>query len=90
MIQSHAALIELRNVRKQFTGSERQPIVVLDGVTFTLHEHEIVALLGKSGSGKSTILRIIAGLTPVTSGDVLYRGKQVCGSEPGISMVLRQ
>ncbi len=89
MIQSHAALIELRNVRKQFTGSERQPIVVLDGVTFALHEHEIVALLGKSGSGKSTILRIIAGLTPATFGDVLYRGKQIRGSEPGISMVFQ-
>jgi NitT/TauT family transport system ATP-binding protein len=89
MIQSHAALIELRNVRKQFTGPERQPIVVLDGVTFTLREHEIVALLGKSGSGKSTILRIIAGLTPPTSGAVLYRGKQILGSESGISMVFQ-
>ncbi|MGH8128042.1 MAG: nitrate/sulfonate/bicarbonate ABC transporter ATP-binding protein [Gammaproteobacteria bacterium] len=84
-----SALIELRDVRKQFTGPERQPIVVLDGVKFALREHEIVALLGKSGSGKSTILRIIAGLTPPTSGEVLYRGKPIQGSESGISMVFQ-
>lgn len=83
------ALIELRKVRKEFTGPERQPIVVLDGVNFSLRENEIVALLGKSGSGKSTLLRIIAGLTPPTSGEVLYKGKPIRGTEPGISMVFQ-
>ena len=83
------ALIELRNVSKQFTGPERQPITVLENVRFALREHEIVALLGKSGSGKSTILRMIAGLVPPTAGEVLYRGRPVRGSEPGISMVFQ-
>ncbi len=84
-----SALIELRKVRKQFTGPERQPIVVLDGVNFALRENEIVALLGKSGSGKSTLLRIIAGLTPPTTGEVLYKDKPIRGTEPGISMVFQ-
>lgn len=89
MAQTHAALIELRSVRKQFTGPERQPIIVLDGVHFTLRENEIVALLGKSGSGKSTLLRMIAGLTPPTAGEILYKGQPVRGSVPGISMVFQ-
>ena len=84
-----SALIELRKVRKQFTGPERQPIVVLDGVNFSLRENEIVALLGKSGSGKSTLLRIIAGLTPPTAGEVLYKDTPIRGTEPGISMVFQ-
>ena len=86
---SHDPLIELRNVSKQFTGPERQPIVVLENVRFALRENEIVALLGKSGSGKSTILRMIAGLLRPTSGEVLYRGRAVRGTEPGISMVFQ-
>lgn len=82
-------MISLRGVGKQFTGPEHQPIEVLDNVNFALHEGEIVALLGKSGSGKSTILRMIAGLTPPSAGEVLYRGKPVRGSEAGISMVFQ-
>ena len=84
-----SALIELRKVRKQFTGPERQPIVVLDGVNFALRENEIVALLGKSGSGKSTLLRIIAGLTPPTAGEVLYNEKPIRGSAPGLRLVFQ-
>ncbi len=89
MSQQADAMIALRGVGKQFTGPERQPIVVLDNVSFTLREGEIVALLGKSGSGKSTILRMIAGLTPPTAGEVLYRGRRVRGSEAGIGMVFQ-
>ncbi|HEX5313434.1 MAG TPA: nitrate/sulfonate/bicarbonate ABC transporter ATP-binding protein [Gammaproteobacteria bacterium] len=82
-------LIELRDVGKHFSGPERQRITVLDEVNFALREGEIVALLGKSGSGKTTILRMIAGLVAPTSGEILYRGKPVRGCEPGISMVFQ-
>ncbi len=82
-------LVELKHVRKEFSGPEEQPIVILDDINLELHEGEIVALLGKSGSGKSTILRIIAGLIAPTAGEVLYRGRPVRGSAPGISMVFQ-
>lgn len=82
-------LIALHGVGKQFKGPERQPIVVLEDVNVSLHDGEIVALLGKSGSGKSTILRMIAGLVPPTLGKVLYRGQSVKGSEAGISLVFQ-
>ncbi len=83
------AMIELRGVSKEFRGPERQSIAILDRVNLTLREGEIVALLGKSGSGKTTILRMIAGLIPPSSGEVLYRGYAVRGSESGISMVFQ-
>jgi NitT/TauT family transport system ATP-binding protein len=62
---------------------------VLEGVDFTLREGEIVALLGQSGSGKSTMLRIMAGLIQADEGQVLYRGMPLYGTARGIRMVFQ-
>ncbi len=62
---------------------------MLQGVDFTLSEGEIVALLGQSGCGKSTMLRIMAGLIPADDGEVLYRGMPLFGPARGISMVFQ-
>jgi len=70
------ALLELNHVSKSFihgTGNLR----VLEELTFVIEEGEFVAVVGPSGCGKSTMLRIVNGLIPPTSGQVLYRGKQV-------------
>ena len=56
------SLVELQSVGKTFRSADGTARSVLDGVDFTLSEGEIVALLGQSGSGKSTMLRIMAGL----------------------------
>lgn len=82
-------LIQLNNVSKSFTQDENQKLLVLDEVNLQLNHGEIVALLGKSGSGKSTLLRIVAGLIEPTCGDVRYRGENVLGPVPGISMVFQ-
>lgn len=82
-------IVELNKVSKHFAGPERSPIVILDDVTLTLHEGEIVAILGRSGCGKSTLLRIIAGLIPASEGDTNYLGHPVTGPVPGISMVFQ-
>lgn len=83
-------LLELRQVNKRFTVPDRDdPIVVLRDIDFSLRPGEIVALLGRSGCGKSTLLRIICGLTPVSAGQVLYRGQPVTRPMAGISMVFQ-
>jgi NitT/TauT family transport system ATP-binding protein len=84
-----AAIVEVNSVTKAFTTPDGQALPVLDGITFTLHEGEIVALLGKSGSGKSTLLRCIAGLIPPTTGTVTYRGTLLNGANPGVAMVFQ-
>ncbi|TMJ62001.1 MAG: nitrate/sulfonate/bicarbonate ABC transporter ATP-binding protein [Alphaproteobacteria bacterium] len=63
--------------------------LVLGSVDFTLREGEIVAILGKSGAGKSTFLRILAGLLAPSAGRVEYRGEPVIGPVHGIAMVFQ-
>src|SRR3974390_2124593 len=64
--------IELRKVTKQFGD-----IAAVNNVSFSVKEGELMALLGPSGGGKTTVLRMIAGLEMPTSGDVFIRGQRV-------------
>ncbi len=76
-------LVDLKGVGKSFHRT------VLDNVDFTLHEGEIVALLGESGCGKSTLLRIVAGLVAPDRGVASFRGKPLADPAPGIAMVFQ-
>jgi sulfate transport system ATP-binding protein len=64
--------IELRDVTKQFGE-----VSAVHNVSFSVKEGELMALLGPSGGGKTTVLRMIAGLEMPTSGDVFIRGRRV-------------
>ena len=82
-------IIDLKSVGKSFPSADGTARSVLKGVDFTLAEGEIVALLGQSGSGKSTMLRIMAGLIAADDGQVLYRGLPLYGPAGGISIVFQ-
>lgn len=62
-------LIELKSVSKMFGGKP-----ILDGVNLIIKKHEALGIIGPSGTGKSTILRIIAGLLEPDSGEVYVQG----------------
>jgi len=83
------ALLELRSVRQAFRKPGGAEHVVLDDVDLTLREGEIVGLLGRSGSGKSTMLRIVAGLARPSGGTAQYRGRPLNGPCEGIAMVFQ-
>ncbi len=65
-------MIELKNITKQFGG-----VAAVNNVSFSVNEGELMALLGPSGGGKTTVLRMIAGLEMPTGGDVFIRGQRV-------------
>ena len=71
------ALLELRQIEKRF-GDTR----VLKGIDLTVEEGEFVTLLGSSGCGKTTTLRIIAGLEEPDRGQVLLEGVDMGGQGP--------
>ncbi|MDB5803031.1 MAG: nitrate transporter ATP-binding protein [Betaproteobacteria bacterium] len=83
------SVIELKAVGKSFHAASGGARAVLGGVDFALHEGEIVALLGQSGCGKSTMLRLIAGLIAPDAGQVLYHGMPLFGPARGVAMVFQ-
>ncbi|MCF1432828.1 MULTISPECIES: AAA-associated domain-containing protein [Rhizobium/Agrobacterium group] len=82
-------LIDIAQVSRSFPKASGNDVVVLENVDLAIKEGEIVGLLGRSGSGKSTLLRIIAGLLSPSSGSARYRGTEIDGPPPGISMVFQ-
>lgn len=82
-------VIEASHISQRFTSEKGHETTVLDDISFNLHEGEIVAVLGRSGAGKSTFLRILAGLVEPSSGQVSYRGKALDGPNPGVALVFQ-
>ena len=68
-------IIAIENLRKSFKKASTSDLLVLEDVNFKLQEGEIVALLGKSGSGKSTFVDLLLGLYQPTAGEILIDGK---------------
>lgn len=66
-------LIVLDNAKKHYFSVVRGVVKAVDGVSFDIKEREIFALVGYSGAGKTTTSRMIAGMTPCTSGSVKIR-----------------
>ena len=66
------SLVELHNVVKRFGAN-----TVLDRVSLTVEAGEIIAIIGRSGSGKSTMLRCINGLEPIQEGRIVFDGVTV-------------
>lgn len=70
-------LLELNDVHATYGISQ-----VLFGVSLEVREHEVVALVGRNGVGKTTTLRTIMGLTPPSQGSVRWRGREIAGLPP--------
>ncbi|MBZ9840789.1 ABC transporter ATP-binding protein [Mesorhizobium sp. CA5] len=72
-----SSLVELSNVGRDFDGGR---IVAVDDVSLAIGNDETVAIVGRSGSGKSTILNLVCGLDRPTRGEVRFEGRAVNGS----------
>lgn len=65
-------MIEVRGVEKKYGKKS-----VLNGISFTAHKGEVTCLIGVNGSGKTTVLNAIMGLTPFKKGEILIDGKRL-------------
>jgi putative ABC transport system ATP-binding protein len=75
---ARAPLIELRGIRRSY-GTGEAEVRALDGVDLTIRKGEFVAIMGASGSGKSTAMNIIGCLDRPTSGSYRFEGHDVSG-----------
>src|SRR5690348_224216 len=82
-------LLRASAISKTYRTPDHIGRLVLAGLDFTFVDGEIVGLLGKYGSGKSTFLRILAGLIPASEGRVEYRGAPVSSPVKGVAMVFQ-
>ncbi len=65
-------MLELRNISKKF--KDRQ---ILSDFNLTVEENKILAIVGPSGGGKTTLLRMLAGLEKIDSGEIIYNGENL-------------
>jgi len=84
-------IVEFRNATKEF-----RTVAAFKNVNFTLRQGEVHALLGENGAGKSTLTKVLAGLYPLTSGEMLVEGTPRSFGSPaealahGVAMVFQE
>ena len=73
----NSVIVSLRDIVVEFDGQR-----ILDGLNLDIHDKEFVTLLGSSGCGKTTTLRLIAGFLEPNAGQVLLKGEDITGVPP--------
>lgn len=83
-------MIELKNITKKYELNKNNTVTAIDGVSLKIQEGELVILKGSSGSGKSTILSLIAALSKPTSGKVIVDKKQISKLNDNFASIYRR
>lgn len=83
-------MIQLKNITKIYEISNADNVTALDNVNLSIQEGEVVVLKGASGSGKSSILSLIAALSKPTSGEVIVDGKKLSKLSDNFASIYRR
>jgi len=83
-------MVELKNIIKTFEVNKNHSVKALENINLNFKEGEVVVLKGASGSGKSTILSLIAALLRPTSGEVIVDGKQISKLSDDFASIYRR
>jgi NitT/TauT family transport system ATP-binding protein len=83
-------LIQARQISKTYSSDKGEPTPALDDFNIDVEKNEFVSIVGPSGCGKTTFLQMVAGLEPVTRGNLLLEGKPVVGPDPAHAIVFQE
>ena len=70
-------MLELKNIRKIYNPGEITEVCLFDNFNLTIGDGEFVSVVGSNGSGKTSMLNIICGSTPIEGGDLLINGESI-------------
>lgn len=70
-------MLELRNIKKVYNPGEITEMSIFDGFSLSVSDGEFVSVVGSNGSGKTSMLNIICGSTPIEGGDILINGESI-------------
>jgi NitT/TauT family transport system ATP-binding protein len=82
--------LEIRDLNQAFPRDDGTELVVLDHLTFDVRDKEFVCILGSSGCGKTTLLRLIAGLDTSRSGDIILDKEEIHGPTAKVGFVFQE
>ncbi len=88
---SEAIELKIKGVSKSFSRVDTSDVThAVSDIDLSMHNGEFVSLVGTSGCGKSTILRMIAGLIMPTAGEITVNGSKISEPGPDIGMVFQK
>ena len=70
-------MLTIQNLRKTFSNSENEKFDIINIPFFEMNNNEQIAIIGESGSGKSTFLNLISGIVSSESGEILFNGTNI-------------
>lgn len=83
-------ILACQQVAKIFGTNQQSPFTALEGINLDVAKGDFVTILGRSGGGKSTLLKLLGGFIPPSSGQVLFHGVPLRGITPKIGMVFQE
>lgn len=89
MVEQKAAnMLEISKLKKTYP-TPKGDYVVLDGLDLFIKEQEVISVIGHSGCGKTTLLSMIAGLNPISGGEIALNGKAITGPGPDRGVIFQ-
>src|ERR1700743_3622783 len=85
-----SAMIHIAGLEKRFKTRSGETVNALTNVNLDNRENEFISVVGPSGGGKTTLLRILAGLENASSGTIQCDGSQISGPRPDVGVVFQQ
>jgi NitT/TauT family transport system ATP-binding protein len=81
-------LLSVKDISKEFVSANQRTFAI-DKIGFEVKEREFISVIGPSGCGKTTLLMMISGLMPPTSGEIILKGNNVDAPPPGLILLFQ-